>query len=195
MMRIESIADHLELVPVIAAWHWNEWGRCDPLVSLESWTEGLRRRTRRDCILTTYVAFEGGQPVGSVTLVDCDMLTRPDLWPWLAGLYVIPEARGRGIGSALVRHAMAKVAEMGICRLYLYTSSARRFYEKLGWQAIAEDFYEGEHVTVMTIEMTVQGNRKYPLGLRKSLQAKSLANTGCSGLAALGRFAPSLASR
>jgi len=160
MLKIESIADHLDLVEVIAAWHWNEWGHCDPSGSLESWTEGLRRRTLRDRIPTTYVAFEGDRLVGSVTLVDNDMATRPDLCPWLAGLYVIPEARVRGVGSALVRHAVAKVAEMGIPRLYLYTSITRRFYEKLGWQPIAEDFYEGEHVTIMAIEAKASGQRR-----------------------------------
>lgn len=152
MLKIESIADHPDLIEVIAEWHWNEWGHCDPSGSLESWTEGLRRRTSRDRIPTTYVAFEKDQLVGSVTLVDNDMSTRPDLWSWLAGLYVAPQAHGRGIGSALVHHAVAKVAEIGIPRLYLYTSTARGFYEKLGWQPIAEDFYEGEHVTIMTIE-------------------------------------------
>jgi GNAT superfamily N-acetyltransferase len=159
-MRIESIADHLDLVETIASWHWSEWGHCDPSGSLQSWTAGLRQRILRDCIPTTYVALEGDLPVGSVTLVDNDMATRPYLWPWLAGLYVIPEARTRGIGSVLVCHAVAKVAEMDIPRLYLYTSSARRFYEKLGWQPIAQDFYEDEPVTVMAIDTTAQDDWK-----------------------------------
>jgi hypothetical protein len=32
-MQIESIADHLDWVPVIAGWHWHEWGDTDPLGS------------------------------------------------------------------------------------------------------------------------------------------------------------------
>ena len=41
---------------------------------------------------------------------------------------------------------------MGIARLYLYTHDARRFYERLGWRAIAPAFYEGQAVTIMEIE-------------------------------------------
>jgi hypothetical protein len=44
-MRIESIADHLDLIEIIARWHWEEWGYADPGGSLASWTAGLRART------------------------------------------------------------------------------------------------------------------------------------------------------
>ena len=72
-LRIESIADHLDLVEVIAQWHWDEWGHADPGGSLATWTEGLRQRTNRGTIPTTYVALAGDEPIGSVTLVEHDM--------------------------------------------------------------------------------------------------------------------------
>ena len=146
-MHIDSIADHLERVDLIARWYYDEWGHLDPEGSLESWTKGLRER-----IPTTYVALEGETPLGSVTLTEHDMLTRPDLSPWLSGMYVIPERRGQGIGGALVRHAVNQAAGMGVERLYLYTHPARDFYRKLGWQDLEEDVYEGRRVTIMTIE-------------------------------------------
>lgn len=152
-MRIESIADHLDLVETIACWHWDEWGHADPSGSLESWTEGLRERTSRDSIPTTYVALEeDGTLLGSVTLVEHDMTTHLDLTPWLAGVFVRPERRNRGVGSALVRHAVQMTAKMGVARLYLYTASARDFYARLGWQRVADDSYEGQTVTIMTAE-------------------------------------------
>jgi GNAT superfamily N-acetyltransferase len=152
MVRIASIADHLELVDTIARWHWNEWGHSDPDGSLQSWTEGLRERTNRDSIPTTYVALHDDKPIGSVTLVEHDMSTRLDLSPWVAGVYVKPQHRGRGVGSALVQHAVAEAANMGVKRLYLYTNPAREFYEKLGWRHVADDFYEGQPVIIMDIE-------------------------------------------
>ena len=153
MVRIESITDHLDLVDMIAQWHWDEWGHTDPEGSVESWTEGLRQRTRRDVIPTTYLAFDGAELLGSVTLVENDMSIRPDLTPWLAGMYVKPESRLRGVGTALVRHAVQKTAEMGIERLYLYTHTARTFYEKLGWYHIAYSYYEGQDVSIMAIDL------------------------------------------
>lgn len=152
-MQIASIADHLDLVPVIAEWHFAEWGYLDPDGTLASWTEGLGQRTRREQIPTTYVALEGDELLGSVTLVEQDMLTRPDLSPWVAGVYVAAAHRQRGIGSALVRHAVRQAAQMGVKRLYLYTHPARAFYLKLGWQLLEEAVYEGRPVAIMVMEM------------------------------------------
>lgn len=156
-MRIESIADHLDLVDTIARWHWDEWGHVDPGGSAESWAEGLRERTNRDRIPATFVALDGEELLGSVTLVGNDMSTRPDLWPWLAGVYVKPGHRGEGVGSALVRHTVSKAAEMGIEKLYLHTGGAREFYEKLEWRCIAEEWYEGQMVAIMEIDTRITG--------------------------------------
>lgn len=150
-MVIASIADHHDLVETIGKWHWNEWGHVDPDGTLETWIERLANRTGRDTIPTTYVALsDGGDLLGSVSLVDCDMETRPDLWPWLAGLFVRPDARNCGVGSALVTYATKKVREMGIQTLYLYTSSSESLYSKLGWSTIDREGYESKNVAIMS---------------------------------------------
>lgn len=149
-MKIESIADHLDLLVTIGQWHWDEWGHADPEGSVRTWTDGLGERTLRDSIPTTYIALsERSEPLGSVTLVDCDMDTHQELSPWLAGLYVPYDFRNQGIGSKLVNHAVEKVRCMGISKLFLYSSSATGLYTKLGWQTIGEEFYEGEDVSIM----------------------------------------------
>jgi GNAT superfamily N-acetyltransferase len=153
-MQLESIADHLDRIDLIARWHFAEWGHLDPSNTLEAWTVGLRQRTRRDQIPTTYVALEADELLGSVTLVEHDMLARPELSPWVAGVYVAPAHRHRGIGSALVHYAVQQATQMGVKRLYLYTHSAREFYTKLGWRLLAEDEYEGRPVAIMMMVMT-----------------------------------------
>jgi GNAT superfamily N-acetyltransferase len=154
VIRVETIADHLELVPTIARWHWEEWGHVDPDGSLATWTAGLRRRTRRNQVPTTFVAIDGGTPVGSVTLVVNDMPDRhefAELTPWVAGAYVVESARGRGVGTALIRHAVEQARQLDLERLYLYTSTAESFYTNLGWNTIARTRYEGDDVAVMTL--------------------------------------------
>lgn len=151
-MRVDSIADHPHLIDTIARWHWDEWGHQDPGGSAESWAQGLRERTNRDRVPTTYVALEGEDLVGSATLVHNDMSTRPELSPWVAGVYVKPELRGQGVGSALMRHVARKAAEMGIKKLYLYTGGARVFYEKLGWRYLESAHYEGRTVSIMEVD-------------------------------------------
>jgi GNAT superfamily N-acetyltransferase len=154
--RIESIADHLDLVETIARWHWEAWGDADPSGSLASWTASLRERTHRDRIPTTYVALDGDELLGSVTLVEHDMANHPEWSPWLSGVYVALDHRRQGIASALVRHAVREAAAMGVARLYLFTESARGLYERLGWHAIAEEAYEGQAVTIMAVTTTRQ---------------------------------------
>ena len=78
------------------------------------------------------------------------MDTRPDLSPWLAGLFVPPEFRRRRVGTALVEHAVRATAQMGVPTLYLYTADAQAFYAGLGWTRIADQYYEGLEVVIMT---------------------------------------------
>ena len=58
--------------------------------------------------------------------------TRRDRSPWLAGVFVVPERRGGGIGVALVRRATAEAARFGVERL-------QGFYRNLGWSALATE--------------------------------------------------------
>ncbi|HSC49495.1 MAG TPA: GNAT family N-acetyltransferase [Gaiellaceae bacterium] len=58
---------------------------------------------------------------------------------WLDGLYVLPEWWSRGIGRALHDHVLDRLRAAGSkeCHLWAleHNDRARRFYERLGWQA------------------------------------------------------------
>lgn len=152
-MQIENLADHPGIIDTLALWHFTEWGHADPAGSARSWAAGLRKRTNRDRIPATYVALNGRDLLGSVTLTDHDMGSHMELSPWLAGLFVKPEKRGMGIGTALTLYAMRAAAQMGIARLYLHTESARDFYVKFGWQRVAEEIYEGQVASIMQLDL------------------------------------------
>jgi predicted N-acetyltransferase YhbS len=137
-------------VPTIAAWHWAEWGHTDPGGSLERWTAGLRGRVGRHVIPTILVAFAGAEPVGSVALVEYDMSIWRQYSPWLSGMYVVAEHRGRGIGSALLAACEEEAALLGVETLYLYTHSAEDFYRRYEWNVVARDAYGAETVAIMS---------------------------------------------
>lgn len=150
--RIVPLADRLDLVEAVARWHWERWGHADAEGSRDSWTARLEGWANRDAIPTVLVALVDEAPVGSVSLVAHDMPDRRDvwgLWPWLSGLFVVPGRRGRGVGTALVAACEAQARALGVPRLYLYTSTVREFYERLGWAVIREETYAGEVVTLM----------------------------------------------
>jgi GNAT superfamily N-acetyltransferase len=94
------------------------------------------------------VARIGDELAGSVLLVRDELDARHDVCPWLAGLVVAPQARQRGIGSALVKAIETHAGAHGIERLYLYTWEARRFYALLGWLAV-ETFDDGGEPAMM----------------------------------------------
>lgn len=155
-VEIHSLADFPEHVEAIGRWYWSEWGSRDRRGTVETWIDGVRRRRRRNRIPTQFIALASGSGdlLGAAALVEHDLRLRAELHPWLAGVYVRPDARGRGIGRQLVEHATAAAAGMHIPRLYLQTSSARGLYEKLGWEVIDSLYHWGEEIDIMKKELT-----------------------------------------
>ena len=85
------------------------------------------------------------------------MATRPDLSPWLAGVFVAPEQRRRGIGEALVERVVQETRALSILQLYLYTAGSGALYLRLGWSVVERTFYRelwGEQeITIMKLAM------------------------------------------
>ncbi|HCT8860062.1 TPA: GNAT family N-acetyltransferase [Klebsiella michiganensis] len=88
-------------------------------------------------LLITFVAVEGERLLGTVGLWRCDLISRQDLYPWMAALYVAPEARGQGLAGKLQQHVIGYARAQGYTELFLY-SACRDFYERFGWQYIGE---------------------------------------------------------
>jgi GNAT superfamily N-acetyltransferase len=53
----------------------------------------------------------------------------------LRSVVVRPEARGRGVGTALVEALVAAARQQGTQRLWLLTTDAAPFFGRLGWRA------------------------------------------------------------
>ena len=128
--QICSLADRPDLIPVVGRWHWDEWGHEDPGGSLAGWTEAVGRRSGR-----TWAALVGGEPVGSVTLSEDESHRHPDYRPRLAFLFVVPEQRAAGIGSALIAHCETAAAGLGVRVLHLYTT-IEGYYARRGWNVV-----------------------------------------------------------
>jgi GNAT superfamily N-acetyltransferase len=79
-----------------------------------------------------FVAEEDGRPVGFAAVEP----------GWLVGLYVHPEAQGRGVGGALLDEAVRRRRAAGDSELRLWTlednGDGRRFYEARGWRLAPE---------------------------------------------------------
>lgn len=148
-MYIDYLCDHPHLIEELAELNFKEWGEFRPGDTLEARTERMRAACGKGAIPSVVAAIEDGRLLGGALLIDSDMKIRPQLTPWLAGVYVKAEDRGRGVASQLVNRIVDEAAALGVSQLYLYTDAAQSLYAQLGWEVIEELVYDDLPVTVM----------------------------------------------
>lgn len=132
----------------LADWHHAQWSYLYPGQTLAERTKTMRLHLCDKLIPSTYLAIDHDL-VGSASMIENDMETRPELTPWLASVYVDKPYRNQGIGRALVKHVIDVAANNSIKRLYLFTPDMQSFYQDIGWQFYDRENYHGEEVTIM----------------------------------------------
>jgi polyamine oxidase len=167
-VQIEDFAAHRGLGGLLAAWHVDEFGH---LYDGEVWNLDIALR-EFDAMATdgtlpaTWVAFDGdgrgdGDLLGSVSLLPTDDLPGFEaLTPWLASLYVVPSARGRGIGSMLVQTVLDAAARLGHEYVHLFTPDQEQYYLDRGWRTIHHAPVAGRSAAVMVRATSPVGTRR-----------------------------------
>ncbi|MEW9806416.1 GNAT family N-acetyltransferase [Mesorhizobium marinum] len=89
-----------------------------------------------------WVALCDGRPVGFIGLIDA----------FIGGLFVAQGLQGRGVGRALVDHAMALKGELEL-DVYAENEGARAFYERLGFDEVSRQPQDDEGLPFETIRM------------------------------------------
>jgi len=93
-----------------------------------------------------------GELLGLASLVaDDDLPGSTEPGPWLAAVFVTPEARSRGIGSTLVQHVVERSRQRGDAALYLYTDDHEEWYTSKGWTSLRHTPLNGIDHIVMSI--------------------------------------------
>lgn len=133
----------VEIVPLAACPHWQAritdwlWQAFDSHNRRDFFASIVQSSLRSEGLPITFVALENGEPVGTVGLWRCDLLSRQDLSPWLAALYVDERRRDKGLGQALQRHVLEYSRRAGFSQLYLYAAFSG-YYEKSGWRYMGD---------------------------------------------------------
>ncbi|WBM71431.1 GNAT family N-acetyltransferase [Buttiauxella sp. WJP83] len=115
-------------------WQWQAFGTED---SRDFFASIVATSQREGEMPLTFVAVEGAKLLGTVGLWRCDLISRQDLYPWLAALYIDENQRGRGLGAKLQEHVIQYARTLGYPQLYLY-SACKDYYERFGWQYIGD---------------------------------------------------------
>lgn len=150
--RLDADSPHL---PVVTQWTFAAWGHLHPGKTLLDAIEETISECGAGGVPSIFVAMQGDIPVGTASLIADDMSIRPELAPWLASVFVLPESRGHGIASTLVQRVEAEAQANGIHQFYLYTPDQQALYQRLGWQPVERLEYRGEVVTLMTRQFGV----------------------------------------
>jgi len=119
----------------VTEWLWREFGS---LESRDFFASVVASSQKEGALPLTFIAVDQQDCLlGTVGLWRCDLISRQDLWPWLAALYIDESQRGKGLGSQLQAHVIHYAQTRGFDTLYLY-SACQDYYERFGWQYMGE---------------------------------------------------------
>lgn len=181
-VQIEVLTGHYHLAGVLAGWHHAEFGH---LYEPHVWNREIGEReflamAEPGSSDVTWVAFDGSgrgaeHVLGSVSLIATDDLDGFEhLTPWLASLFIAPDARGRGIGARLVETTLAGAAARGHRYVYLFSAGQERYYLDRGWRTLA-------HVDRLGSDAAVMAKATAATGARRALTSHWCGNPDTNG--------------
>jgi predicted N-acetyltransferase YhbS len=121
--QILSLRDQPQHLTTIAEWiHRQWWSETDtPIGYIERW---LNTHLGESGFPATFVAILDSEVAGSVSLHETEADDRPTYRPYLGALFVKPDNRGYGFGTALVRAVETHASQLGYPAIYLNAAGA-----------------------------------------------------------------------
>jgi len=137
-MKIIEVSQIPDLIDPAVEYFWSCWGNESNRIFYE------------DCILNSldpkndlpkfYLGLDNNhQIIGSYALLTNDIISRQDLMPWFACLFVNEEQRKNGFGGQFLTHALKEAHTKGYHNLYL-SSDLVNFYERKGWKLFGKGY-------------------------------------------------------
>ncbi len=130
-MNIFEITKKPALQKEAIQYFWKCWGSDD---NFKFYEDCMLHSINKDNQLPKfYIALENEQIIGSYALLTNDIISRQDIWPWFACLYVDEAHCKKGYAEMLLNHSLEQAKLMGFENVYLSTD-LKNFYERKGWE-------------------------------------------------------------
>lgn len=135
-------------------WMYEWWGR-EEGYAIDEVSCYLKHGMNKDRFPYMFGLYKDDCLIGMYQLTNSDLDIRPDLYPWLANVYIDVKYRGRGYGRLLLASIQDSMNKCHIDELYLYTYH-QDLYEKFGFEYLED---------IDTFSKTPQIQRIYHLKL------------------------------
>ena len=119
-----------EEVKTITNYIYNEWSHTK--FSYEECYEMTRHCFCNDVPYTAVIYNKDNDIIAIGQVIVEDLVYRPDIYPWVANVYVRPEYRGNHFVEKILKALEDHAKELHLSRLYLYTRHTG-LYEKYGY--------------------------------------------------------------
>lgn len=135
---VSDLRERAEFFDAVADRIWRAWW--EPRgVSLNDIRARLAANLSATPLPIALVAHRNEAFLGTASLIASDMDERQQYSPWVAAVWTEPDARGQGIGRALVSRARDEAFALGYESVYLCARPAvRSYYIDLGWTVLEE---------------------------------------------------------
>lgn len=140
-LRVESLADHSELLEQVGLLRWKEWayGAQDPAPFIEVTAKEAGRSGQLPMTLVAIDAAGGVVGAAGLDRIDDELSAaeRADRTPWIVGIVVRAENRRQGVGRQLLESLQDAAASLRHPRAWVATGDeAVGFYQRCGWAAV-----------------------------------------------------------
>jgi N-acetylglutamate synthase-like GNAT family acetyltransferase len=156
--KVVSLAEHPHHWQTAAEWSYEAWQHDFPSDTVQTYLDQYAlAQSKPEQLLEVFAAVtDKDQLLGVSTLVHDDELPdAPEPGPWLAAVFVTPDARKLGVGSALVQQVVNRARELDYPKIYLYTEHQENWYASTGWVKIRDIIFLGLHHTVMHLDLVI----------------------------------------
>lgn len=136
-IQIVELSKKPDLIPTAVQYFWKCWGSESNFKFYEDCI--LNSLNQQNSLPKWYIGIDNNQIVCSYSLLVNDIISRQDLVPWFACLFVNEAYRGRGIAERLLDHGLAQASSKGYDYLYL-SSDLENFYERKNWEHYCDGY-------------------------------------------------------